>query len=106
MDNDEILKRPRQKATEGRATEMTSEELDAFREWSKQKSELHTDQIQRRQEIERRQFSQIERDVFSFIRREFNKIQAVRDYDPDKDDDEVLSKAAQRFNLSKEEAKR
>ena len=103
MADDEILRSARRKAEERRVTEMTGAEMDAFREWSKAKAEAHTDGVQRKQAQARREFTQKERDIFSFVRREFNKI---ADHDPDKHDGPVLAKAAGRFGVTAEEAKR
>jgi hypothetical protein len=106
MDNGEVLERARRKVAQGRATDMTGEEMDAYRQWSKPRSEAHAEAIQRTQEEARRSFTEQERDIFSFIRREFNRLAANEGYDRDKHDDLVLSKASERFGVTKEEAKR
>lgn len=80
--------------------------MDAYREWSKAKSAAHADTVQRTQEAARRKFTQPERDIFSFVRREFNKVQENEGYDPEVHDEAVLAKAAERFGVTKEEAKR
>ena len=85
---------------------MTPQEMDAFGEWSKEKSEAHADGVQRRQEAARRKFTDRDREIFGFVRREFNRIEANEGYDSDKHDGPVLAKAAERFGITKEEAKR
>lgn len=106
MDKNEILDSAMKKAHEGRATEMTPQEMDAFREKQLRDSTEHKRTIAARQETARQQFTEQERRIFRYMKDRWDAIAASPSgYDPDKHDDLVISEAAAKFGISKDEAK-
>jgi hypothetical protein len=105
MKKNEILEFAMRKAREGRATEMTPDEMDAYREKQLQDSSEHKRAIDSSQEAARRQFADKEIEVYKYMKRKWTVIaESDSGYDPDIHDDLVADEAARKFGINKKEA--
>lgn len=103
-DADKILNAALEKARSGRATEMTPEEMTAFREFSRRKSAEHEENVAARVAEARKQFSDKEREVHSFMVRRWAELD--KDGASDEVDKKVALQAAVKFGITPEEANR
>jgi hypothetical protein len=101
----ENLKSARAKAEAGRATEMTPDEMDAFREWSKTKKEEHEEAVDKKRTEARKIFSQKEKDIYVFMKTKWNALDARGEFDADKHTEPVVKEASERFGVSEQQAK-
>ena len=94
------------KASEVRATEMTPDEMDAFREQQLQNSMAHKEHIESKQQAAQSRFTEKENDIYRYMKARWNTFaSSPSGYDPDVHDDLVVSEASAKFGVSKSEAK-
>jgi hypothetical protein len=101
----EILDSAMRKAQTGRASEMSEREIAAFRAKQLADSYAHKRTIEAKQEVARESFSEKERQIFQYMKSRWDGFaESPSGYDPTKHDELVVSEAASKFGVSKQEA--
>jgi len=94
------------KASEGRASELTPNELKALREHNTARADANRRQIESRVEKARSKFSEKEIAIHSFMNKRWTILsESPSGYDPDVHDKLVATEAAKKFGLTEKEAK-